>query len=105
MPLPRLRWLIPTGEALAPELCRRWLERFPHIPLVNAYGPTECSDDVTHHPIELPARRGPAGAHRKPRRQHRAVRPGPAPGPVPAGVPGELYVGGRPGPGLPGGPG
>ena len=95
MPLPRLRWLIPTGEALAPELCRRWLERFPHIPLVNAYGPTECSDDVTHHPIELPP---PAGAPRVPIGRpvantelyvlDRRLAP------VPAGVPGELYVGG-----------
>jgi amino acid adenylation domain-containing protein len=46
--LPALRWLVPTGEALPPELCRAWLGHYPEIPLVNAYGPTECSDDVTH---------------------------------------------------------
>ena len=44
----KLRWLVPTGEALPPELAFKWLEYFPHIPLMNAYGPTECSDDVTH---------------------------------------------------------
>ncbi|WP_437975236.1 non-ribosomal peptide synthase/polyketide synthase [Sorangium sp. So ce295] len=44
--LPRLRWMLPTGEALSPELWRRWLERYPGIPLVNAYGPAECADDV-----------------------------------------------------------
>lgn len=44
--LPRLRWLLPTGEALLPDLCRRWLDRYPTVPLVNAYGPAECSDDV-----------------------------------------------------------
>ena len=49
--LSSLRWLIPTGEALPPELCRRWLKLYPEIPLLNAYGPTECSDDVTHYPI------------------------------------------------------
>ncbi len=49
-----LRWLVVTGEALAPELCRTWLERYPGIPLVNAYGPTECSDDVTHHVVRTP---------------------------------------------------
>ena len=49
--LKRLRWLIPTGEALASDLCIRWLQRYPHIPLLNAYGPTECSDDVTHQVI------------------------------------------------------
>ena len=49
-----LRMLIPTGEALPPELARRWLHAFPHIGLLNAYGPTECSDDVTHHLIVQP---------------------------------------------------
>ncbi len=45
-PLPRLRWLLPTGEALSPDLSRRWFARYPTVPLVNAYGPAECSDDV-----------------------------------------------------------
>jgi amino acid adenylation domain-containing protein len=49
--LAAMRWLIPTGEALPVELCRRWLQRYPNVPLLNAYGPTECSDDVTHYPI------------------------------------------------------
>ncbi|MFH8800533.1 amino acid adenylation domain-containing protein [Streptomyces sp. NPDC017936] len=91
-----LRHLVVTGEALPADLCHRWLARFPGIPLVNAYGPTECSDDVTHALIADTAGlgdvRAPIG---------RAVR---ATGlyvlddalrPVPAGVPGELYVGGR----------
>ncbi|HEY6331690.1 MAG TPA: amino acid adenylation domain-containing protein [Blastocatellia bacterium] len=43
-----LRWLMLTGEALAPDLCRQWLTRHRQIPIINAYGPTECSDDVTH---------------------------------------------------------
>ncbi len=59
--LSRLRWLIPTGEALPPGLCQRWLETFPDIPLVNAYGPTECSDDVTHQLIREPREFGAAG--------------------------------------------
>src|SRR6185369_11934601 len=49
--LPALRWMVPTGEALSPDLCRRWLAAYPHVWLMNAYGPTECSDDVSHHPI------------------------------------------------------
>ncbi|HKY34946.1 MAG TPA: amino acid adenylation domain-containing protein [Polyangiaceae bacterium] len=48
-PLPSLRWLLVTGEALPPDLARHWLSLRPEVPLVNAYGPTECSDDVTHH--------------------------------------------------------
>jgi amino acid adenylation domain-containing protein len=49
--LPRLRWMIATGEELPAELSRRWLEAMPHARLLNAYGPTECSDDVTHHTV------------------------------------------------------
>jgi len=49
-----LRVLMLTGEALPPELCRRWLARYPSIPIVNAYGPTECSDDITHHWVAEP---------------------------------------------------
>ncbi len=42
----RLRWVLPTGEALPPKVCRQWFKRYPAIPLMNAYGPAECSDDV-----------------------------------------------------------
>ena len=52
--LDSLRWLISTGEALPAQLCRRWISHYPRIPLLNAYGPTECSDDVAHHPIHWP---------------------------------------------------
>ncbi|GLV53939.1 hypothetical protein KDH_07900 [Dictyobacter sp. S3.2.2.5] len=48
-----LRWLVATGEALPADLCRRWCQQ-SCLPLVNAYGPTECSDDVTHLVIEEP---------------------------------------------------
>ncbi|WP_448725723.1 amino acid adenylation domain-containing protein [Pseudomonas farris] len=44
-----LRVMLSTGEALPVMLCRRWFAQFPTIALLNAYGPTECSDDVTHH--------------------------------------------------------
>ncbi|WP_137821869.1 non-ribosomal peptide synthase/polyketide synthase [Pseudomonas sp. D(2018)] len=46
MDLAGLRWMLPTGEAMPPELARQWLQRYPAIGLVNAYGPAECSDDV-----------------------------------------------------------
>ncbi|UCH95417.1 MAG: amino acid adenylation domain-containing protein, partial [Candidatus Aminicenantes bacterium] len=53
--LPHLRWMIPTGEALKPSLVQRWFEYYPGIQLVNAYGPTEASDDITHYMIASPA--------------------------------------------------
>jgi surfactin family lipopeptide synthetase A len=52
--LTKLRWLLLTGEPLPPQLARGWLAHYPTIPLLNAYGPTECSDDVTHYPIAYP---------------------------------------------------
>jgi amino acid adenylation domain-containing protein len=93
--LPSLRWLIPTGEALPPELCRQWLRAYPQIPMLNAYGPTECSDDVTHYPIyEPPAAevlRMPIG---RPIINMRMYVLDALLQPVPIGVIGELYVGG-----------
>jgi amino acid adenylation domain-containing protein len=52
--LSSLRWLLLTGETLPPQLCRQWFEYYPTIPMLNAYGPTECADDVTHYPIVCP---------------------------------------------------
>jgi len=49
--LPRLEYLVSTGEALPVPLCRRWLELYPRAAVVNAYGATECSDDTTHEVI------------------------------------------------------
>jgi amino acid adenylation domain-containing protein len=43
------RYLLVTGETVKPTLVHRWFERFPSIPMVNAYGPTEASDDITHY--------------------------------------------------------
>ncbi len=97
--LPRpsaLRWLIPTGEALPPELARRWLACHPEIPLINAYGPTECSDDVSHHPLhQAPAGsvvRMPIG---RPVANTQLYVVDAALRPLPLGVPGELLVGGE----------
>ncbi len=50
--LNHLRWMVPTGEALNVPLVREWYKRYPGIKLVNAYGPTEASDDVTHYVVD-----------------------------------------------------
>ncbi|WP_326829867.1 amino acid adenylation domain-containing protein [Streptosporangium sp. NBC_01810] len=92
---PGLRWLLVTGEALPAELCRRWLQSYPAVPVMNAYGPTECSDDVTHavirNPGEVAGLRTPIG---RPVRNTQLYVLGDDLQPVPVGVPGELYVGG-----------
>ncbi|MEU3622976.1 hypothetical protein BS329_20465 [Amycolatopsis coloradensis] len=89
--LSALRWLVVTGEALPAGLCARWLSRYPGIPLLNAYGPTECSDDVTHAVIATAPHRVPIGTAV---RNSRLYVLGDDLRPVPPGVPGELYVGG-----------
>jgi acyl-coenzyme A synthetase/AMP-(fatty) acid ligase/acyl carrier protein len=93
--LAELRWLLLTGEALPPKLCNRWLDHYPNIPMMNAYGPTECSDDVTHYPIyeppavetlNIPIGRAIANTYLYILNEQLQ--------PVPIGVSGELYVGG-----------
>lgn len=43
-----LKYVLSTGEELTSSLCRKWFDVFENILLVNAYGPTETSDDITH---------------------------------------------------------
>ncbi|GGR77885.1 hypothetical protein GCM10010252_15670 [Streptomyces aureoverticillatus] len=94
--LPALRWMISNGEALPADLCARWFDRHPDIPLANLYGPTECSDDVTHayarSTADLDAPVVPIG---RPLRNTRLYVLGDDLRPVPRGVPGELFIAGR----------
>jgi len=55
-----MRFLISNAEVLPVSLCNRWLEHFPHVPIVNTYGATECSDDTTHHVVTAPIAIGAA---------------------------------------------
>jgi amino acid adenylation domain-containing protein/non-ribosomal peptide synthase protein (TIGR01720 family) len=57
MSLDGLRWMLPTGEAMPPELAHQWLLRYPQVGLVNAYGPAECSDDVAFYRVDLASTR------------------------------------------------
>ncbi|MFI8376818.1 non-ribosomal peptide synthetase [Pseudomonas helleri] len=58
VPLDGLRWLLPTGEAMPPELAQQWLLRYPKTGLVNAYGPAECSDDVAFFLVDTASTQG-----------------------------------------------
>lgn len=93
--LQQLRWVLPTGETLPPQLCREWFERYPRIPLVNAYGPAECADDVATATIATSPRADevcmPIG---QAIRGIRLVVVDRWLAPVPTGVPGELCIGG-----------
>ncbi|PWC36560.1 hypothetical protein TSO352_11955 [Azospirillum sp. TSO35-2] len=93
-PLPALRWVLPTGEALGAADARAWFDAYPAIPLMNAYGPAECADDVAFHPLHaapeagavIPIGRPTAGAELR-------VVDGDL-NPVPVGTVGEIAVGG-----------
>ena len=52
-PLPDLRCVSVTGEALKRELAQRWFASQPGIKLVNAYGLTETSDDTNHEVMDM----------------------------------------------------
>jgi amino acid adenylation domain-containing protein len=92
--LGRLRSLISTGETLAPDLCRDWFRHFPAVPIINAYGATETSDDVATHRLTVPPTStatvpiGRAIANTRLYVLDFHLQP------VPIGVAGELYVGG-----------
>lgn len=93
--LTHLRWLMPTGEALSSDLVRRWFARHPAIPLINAYGPAECADDVSmwkmHSAADAPNDPVPIGTPTDNNRlyvldAHQRMQP--------VGVMGEVYVAG-----------
>ncbi|MFD5796618.1 AMP-binding protein [Streptomyces diastatochromogenes] len=62
--LDALRSLISTGGPLETALAAHALETLPNVSLINAYGMTECSDDVAFHrvvPADITAGEIPAG--------------------------------------------
>ena len=92
--LRRLRWLISTGEPLPPDLCRDWFRLFPNVRLMNAYGQTECSDDVATCSFAAPPASLTAVPIGKPILNTRLYVLDSHLQPAPIGVAGELYVGG-----------
>ncbi|MBB6498037.1 non-ribosomal peptide synthase/polyketide synthase [Pedobacter cryoconitis] len=52
--LEKLEYLLVTGEAVSQPLLAQWFEHpdYARIPVINAYGPTEASDDICHYVME-----------------------------------------------------
>ncbi|MDD0974695.1 non-ribosomal peptide synthetase [Pseudomonas fontis] len=89
-----LRWMLPTGEAMPPELAWQWLERYPQIGLVNAYGPAECSDDVAFFRVDAASTQGSYLPIGTPTDNNRLYLFGEDQELVPLGAVGELCVAG-----------
>ncbi|TRX76808.1 non-ribosomal peptide synthase/polyketide synthase [Pseudomonas mangiferae] len=92
--LPSLRWMLPTGEAMPPELARAWLQRHPRVGLVNAYGPAECSDDVALFRVDEASTGGTYLPIGTPTDNNRLYLLDEDLQPVPVGAVGELCVAG-----------
>ncbi|SFE91411.1 non-ribosomal peptide synthase domain TIGR01720/amino acid adenylation domain-containing protein [Chitinophaga sp. CF118] len=95
IPLEKLCYLMVTGEAVSRHLLSQWFSHkdYGAIPVVNAYGPTEASDDITHHimydtPVSINV---PLG---KPVRNLRIYILDDLMQVCPLGVPGEICVAG-----------
>lgn len=94
VPLPDLRWVLPTGEALPVATTQQWFSHYPHIPLMNAYGPAECSDDVAFQPLRNAPDQGISVAIGRPTANAELYVLGHDLQPLPKGVVGELAIGG-----------
>ncbi|HEY3586131.1 MAG TPA: AMP-binding protein, partial [Myxococcaceae bacterium] len=90
--LASLRRVVASGEALPPQLVRRFFSRLPHAELHNLYGPTEASVDVSFWPCvpEPPSDVVPIG---RPIANHQLHVVDRTLAPQPVGVPGELLLG------------
>lgn len=92
--LTSLRWMLPTGEALPPDVARQWLRMYPSVPLINAYGPAECADDVALWQIDAVSSASTYLPIGKPTDNNRLYVLDEALQPVPLRATGELYVAG-----------
>jgi amino acid adenylation domain-containing protein len=92
--LPLLRLWISSGEALLPRLCRQFHSALPNATLLNLYGSTEVSADVTAYITEPDSTAQWMVPLGRPIDNTRLYVLDERLHPVPVGVPGELYVGG-----------
>jgi len=52
--LPNLKWMMVVGEPVSVSWVNKWLQVYPEIKIVNAYGPTEAADDITQFIVDKP---------------------------------------------------
>jgi amino acid adenylation domain len=91
--LPDLALWVTSGEALTEELARRFRKALPDRTLLNLYGSSEVSADVTCSEVTRSAPEAPVAIGR-PIANTRTYILDRALQPVPVGVPGELHIAG-----------
>ena len=92
--LPKLKTWVTSGESLPVDLCQTFVERMPLCILLNLYGSSEVSADVTCYDTSAVSRdhaRVPVG---RPIANSQVYVLDSHLEPFPVGIPGELYVGG-----------
>jgi len=95
LPLQKLRWMISNAEALPGTMCNQWAKLYPQVPLLNAYGPTECSDDIAHYVVEqVPHAQWMYAPLGSPLRNMKSYVLDGRMRQVPIGMTGEMYIGG-----------
>jgi amino acid adenylation domain-containing protein/non-ribosomal peptide synthase protein (TIGR01720 family) len=85
--------MILIGETLTRTTVDRWFAMYPRVPLMNAYGPTEASDSVTHFHLTRPPP-GTAVSLGRPIQNTALYIVDPAMQLCPIGVKGEICIGG-----------
>jgi len=92
--LPRLKLWVSSGEALLPGLCRRFYEAMPKATLLNLYGSTEVSADVTAYVVPPTLNEREVVSLGRPIDNTKCYVLDAHLQPVPVGARGDLYVGG-----------
>jgi amino acid adenylation domain-containing protein len=90
--LNKLYLWVTSGEALPADLCELFREQLPEAQLINLYGSSEVSADVTYHVIENEETHVPIGV---PISNSQIYILDSRLQPAPIGVSGDLYVGGE----------
>jgi aminoglycoside N3'-acetyltransferase/acyl carrier protein len=93
--LPKLKLWISSGEALSKELYQRFREKLPQSLLLNLYGSSEVSADVTWYDTDSTNRERPSVPIGRPIANTQVYILDPYLQPVPIGVSGELHIGGE----------
>ncbi|HFE36856.1 MAG TPA: amino acid adenylation domain-containing protein, partial [Gammaproteobacteria bacterium] len=91
--LDSLKWIFVGGEAVTPDILRKFNALNTQIPLENVYGPTECTIWASHYSLQQNSNRANVSIG-QPLNEIRWYVVGPTDQMQPIGIPGELCLSG-----------